>query len=285
MNTFRQNGNSAARSTQRPATKKPQSGARQSQTTTTKTTKKVVAGPNGQPVQVVEERTVKKTMWSRAVNGASKATKPSTWMHSGKSANNPPTHASKQGKDSAGFNMSYYRKSFFMLEKQAQFDLYVNGLAPKMTLWEVNKLKASRRHAVRVFRPHAVMYEAHVSPRGYAAPTRDLVAEAKAAKRRAAATAQARKTKLANSTAAAPGDALPVHPTPAHYAKMNQTRPTKAQQQQQQQQRQKEAEQRLHKQQLEEQRRLQLLQLQEQQRLKQQQQQQAARSVASSSRN
>lgn len=216
-------------------------------------------------------------MWTRAVNGASKAAKPSTWKHPGKSAKNPPTHASKLGKDSSGFNLSYYRKSFFMLEKQAQFDLYVNGLAPKMTIWEVNMLKASRRRAVRVFRPHAVMYEAHVSPQGYTAPTRDLVAEAKAAKRRAAATAQARKTKLANSTAAAPGDALPIHPTPAHYAKIQTPRPTKAQQQQQQQLRQKEAEQRLRQKQLQEQRTLQQLQLQEKYRLQQQQQQQAAR--------
>jgi hypothetical protein len=52
MNTFKRNGNSAARPIQRPAQKRPQ-GAQQSQTATTKTTKKVVAGPGGKPVQVV----------------------------------------------------------------------------------------------------------------------------------------------------------------------------------------------------------------------------------------
>ena len=229
---------------------------------------------------------VKRTIWARALTGASNAAKPSTWKRSAKKA---IPHASKQGKDSSGFNLSYYRKTFFMLEKQVQFDLYMNGLAPKMTRLEVNMLKASRRPAVRVFRAHAVMYDTHISPSGYAAPPRDIVAEAKKAKIRAVEAAEARKKKLANSTSAAPGDALPIHPTPAHYAKIQvqQQRPAKArpqqqqQQQHQQQQRQQQLEHRLQQQQQQREQQLEhrlqqqkLLRQQRHQRQEEQQQQQ-----------
>ncbi|KAK3297355.1 uncharacterized protein B0H64DRAFT_457449 [Chaetomium fimeti] len=223
MNTFRKNGRSAVAPVQRPGRKRPQSTAQHSQTATTKTTKKVVPGPGGKPVQVVqtEQHVVKKTVWTRAMSGASKAAKPGTWKHSGKSVKKIIPHASKQGKDSEGFNMSYYRPCFFALKKQEQFDLYVNGLAPRMTMLEVAKLKASRLHATRAFDVRAVMYSTHKPPKGYAIPQRNLVAEAELAKQRCLEEAAARRhQKHAATATAADGDALPAHPTPDDIAEI-----------------------------------------------------------------
>ncbi|KAK4119871.1 hypothetical protein N657DRAFT_693379 [Parathielavia appendiculata] len=166
---------------------------------------------------------VKKTVWARVLTGATKAAKPANWKHPGNAVKRLIPHAANVGKDSPGFNLSYYRKTFFILDKQTQFDLYMAGLAPKMTKREVDKLRSSGFGISRQYKRETVMYDVHISPSGYEAPLKDIVAEAKAAKLRAAAAA---KKQAANP------DALPAHPTPAKYTKLQaQTKPTKPQQQ------------------------------------------------------
>jgi hypothetical protein len=173
-----------------------------------------------------EEHIVKKTVWTRVLTGATKAAKPTNWRHPVKTVKRLIPHAAKVGKDSSGFNLSYYRKTYFLLDKQTQFDLYMAGLAPKMTKREVDKLRSSVFHISRQYKPETVMYDAHISPSGYEAPIKDVVAEAKAAKLRAAAAAKKKKQ-------AANPDALPAFPTPANYTKIQvKPRPTKMQQQQ-----------------------------------------------------
>lgn len=202
------------------------------------------------------------------MTGTKSVTRANTWKNTskatGKAVKKLIPHAAKHGKDSSGFNLSYYRKSFFLLDKQTQYDLYMSGFAPKMTKREVSKLRASSRHGhtSTTYKPETVMYDAHISPSGYEAPLKDLVAEAKAAKRRAVATAKKRK----QAAAAANGDALPAHPTPAAYTKIQVQRRTKAQQQQQQAQLKQQQQARLKQQQ---QQQLKLRQQQQQQRLPQ----------------
>ncbi len=187
------------------------------------------------PILETEEHIVKKTVWTRVLTGGRKAVASSNWKHH---VTHPgqavklmiPGHASKLGKDSSGFNLSYYRKSFFLLDMQTQFNLYYAGLAPKMTKREVEKLRSSVRQISRQYKPESVMYDAHVSPSGYEAPLKDVVAEANAAKRRAAAAAANKKKNQAAATATANPDALPSFPTPTNYSKVQvQPRPTQQQ--------------------------------------------------------
>ncbi|KAK4149415.1 hypothetical protein C8A00DRAFT_46966 [Chaetomidium leptoderma] len=232
MDVSGQNMGSTARPAQRPlAAQRPaQTQARES-----RPAQKVATRPGGKPVQVIETK-AKKTVWGRVKNGASKAAKPSSWKNPGKAAKRlmpSSTHA----KDNYGLNTSYYRKTFFLLDKQAQFDLYMAGMAPKLTKLEANRLGSFGRPVTREYKRAPVLYVAQVSPSGYSAPLRNIVVEAKAAKVRAAAAAK--KKKEAAAAAAGNPDALPAFPTPAAYSKIQiQTRPAKAQQQQRQRQQQ-----------------------------------------------
>ncbi|KAG7289168.1 hypothetical protein NEMBOFW57_005531 [Staphylotrichum longicolle] len=144
--------------------------------------------PTGLPGHETEEHIVKKTVWTRVLTGGKRAVTSTNWKHHvthpGQAVKRIIPHASKQGKDSSGFNLSYYRKSFFLLDKQTQFDLYIAGLAPKMTKREVDKLRSSVRQISRQYKTETVMYDAHISPSGYEAPLKDIVAEANAAKLR-----------------------------------------------------------------------------------------------------
>ncbi|KAK4247065.1 hypothetical protein C7999DRAFT_14872 [Corynascus novoguineensis] len=235
----KRSGHLAARPAQTQAKKQPHHPNQKSHTTRTQTRRRVERGPGGQPVQVVaetEEHVVKKTVWTRVLTGATKAAAP-TWKKTGKAVKSVVPHSNKSGKDSMGFNLSYYRKTFFLLDKQAQFDLYQAGLAPKLTAWEASKFKNSSRRVCRKYKKQAVMYAAHQSPDGYAAPPMDLVVEAKAAKLRARAFAEAKKKEkmekkkkkqqkkgkeaAVNQNNDDDSDALPAHPTPAHFTKMH----------------------------------------------------------------
>ena len=187
------------------------------------------------PTLETEEHIVKKTVWTRVLTGGKRAVASSNWKHH---VTHPgqavklmiPGHASKLGKDSSGFNLSYYRKSFFLLDRQTQFNLFYAGLAPKMTKREIENLRSSVRQISRQYKPESVMYDAHVSPSGYEAPLKDVVAEANEFKLRAAAAAANKKKKQGAATATANPDSLPSFPTPANYSKIQvQPRPTQQQ--------------------------------------------------------
>ncbi|KAH6626531.1 hypothetical protein B0J18DRAFT_489389 [Chaetomium sp. MPI-SDFR-AT-0129] len=186
---------------------------RQAETSTTRTTRRVVAGQNGQPMEVLEteQRTTKRTMWTRVFSGGDKTAtkKPSQpgkykfWQRTGNKNTN--THASKTGTNSAGFNLRYYRERFAELPRQTQFDLYMAGMAPLMTYLEHRRFK-SRNAGMRVlkaYRPVPVMYAAQEAPSGFAAPPKNLRLEAKIAKERDAARAVRRNGKATSAAAAA----------------------------------------------------------------------------------
>ncbi|KAK4099566.1 hypothetical protein N658DRAFT_560293 [Parathielavia hyrcaniae] len=214
MHFSRQQGAAVARPAQQPVQR---GSTQQSRTATKNNPQRAVPGPGGERVQMTEpqEHPVKKTVWNRVLTGATKAAKPANWKHPGRAVKRFIPHAAKVGKDSSGFNLSYYRNTFFLLNNQMQFDLYMAGLAPKMTKREVDKLRASALRIRRKYKPETVMYDAHISPSGYEAPLKDVVAEAKAAKLRAVVAAQKKKQQQAASE-----DALPAFPTPASYTKI-----------------------------------------------------------------
>jgi hypothetical protein len=192
-----------------------------------------------------EEHFVKKTMWTRVMTGTKSVTRSGTWKSTGKATSKAVKklipHSAKLGKDSSGFNLRYYREAYFALNEQDQYNLFMSGFAPKMTKREVSKLRATFRDGLptHTYRPQTVMYDAHISPTGREAQPKDLVDEAAAAKRRAVEMAKQRR----QAAAAASGDALPAHPTPATYTKIqaHSSRPTKARLQKQQKQQQRPA--------------------------------------------
>ena len=155
-----------------------------------------------------KEYFVKKTVWTRVLTGGRKAVAASGWNYPSESFDRFIPHAAKVGKDSSGFNMSYYRKSFFLLDKQTQYDLYRSGLAPKMTRVEVEMLRASGRKWTYDYEDESVMYDAHISPSGYEAPMKDLVADAKEAKAAALAAAANKKKKPQQQQQAANPNAI-----------------------------------------------------------------------------
>ncbi|KAK3896425.1 hypothetical protein C8A05DRAFT_40044, partial [Staphylotrichum tortipilum] len=166
------------------------------QTSTTRTTRKVVMRPGGDPMQVTETEqhiVVKKTVWTRVLTGGKKAVAASNWKYHitnpGQAVKRIIPHSAKEGKDSCGYNMSYYRKTFLLLNRQTQVNLYIGGLAPKMTENEVKTLRKSglQFNRPKPYMPERVMYDAHVSPSGHRAAPRDLIADSKDAKRAAAA--------------------------------------------------------------------------------------------------
>ncbi|KAK4239392.1 hypothetical protein C8A03DRAFT_14214 [Achaetomium macrosporum] len=200
---------------QSPARRPAQNPAKQSQTVTKTTTQKVVNRPGGHPVQVIEteEHVVRKTIWTRALSGASKAV-----THPGQTAKRLIPRSRKSNQDS---NLSYYRKTFFLLDQQTQFDLYMAGMAPRMTEREVKKLRSSVRQVRRTYKPVPVLYEAQAAPNGFRAPLRDLVAEAQAARARAAAAKKIKQQSASNP------DALPTFPTPGNHVKIQVQQPPK----------------------------------------------------------
>ncbi|KAK3308525.1 uncharacterized protein B0T15DRAFT_109592 [Chaetomium strumarium] len=199
---------------QNPVQRPAQNPAHQSQTVTKTTTQKVVHRPGGHPLQVVEteEHVIKKTIWTRALTGLTGASKAVT--HPGQAARRLIPGSSKSSKSSQDRNLSYYRKTFFFLDPQTQFDLYMAGMAPRMTEREVKKLRSAARQVRRTYKPVSLMYEAQAAPNGFRAPLRDLVAEAQAAKARAAASKKTKKPSASNP------DALPTFPTPGTHVKI-----------------------------------------------------------------
>jgi hypothetical protein len=156
------------------------------------------------------------------MTGTKSVTRSGTWKSTGKATSKAVKklipHAAKLGKNSSGFNLGYYREAYFALEEEKQYNLFMSGFAPKMTRREVHKLRSTFCDSVptRTYKPQTVMYDAHISPAGYEAPLKDLVAEAAAAKRHAIEMARQRRARKL----AANGDALPAHPTPATYTKI-----------------------------------------------------------------
>jgi hypothetical protein len=174
-----------------------------------------------------QEYSVKKTMWTKILA--------TDWKyhvtHPHKAVKRLVANVNNVGQDTCGLNLSFYRAAFFNLNVQTQFDLYVAGMAPKMTRREVDRLRASVRQVRRTFKTVPVMYAAHVSPSGHHAPPRDLVAEAQAAKDRAAGKKTRKQQRPSHP------DALPVFPTPNNITKVRiQAKPAPQRRQQPQQQ-------------------------------------------------
>jgi hypothetical protein len=135
------------------------------------------------------------------MTGTKSVTRSGTWKSTGKATSKAVKklipHAAKLGKNSSGFNLGYYREAYFALEEEKQYNLFMSGFAPKMTRREVHKLRSTFCDSVptRTYKPQTVMYDAHISPAGYEAPLKDLVAEAAAAKRHAIEMAKQRRAR------------------------------------------------------------------------------------------
>ncbi|KAL2166654.1 hypothetical protein VTG60DRAFT_2350 [Thermothelomyces hinnuleus] len=180
----------------------------------------------------------------------------------------------KTGKDSLGFNLSYYRMTFFLLDQQTRFDLYMAGLAPRMTKLEARSFDSQipTRRVCRRFKKVPVMYATQEPPKEQAASSRNPDKEAKDAKAHAFAASSINsnnnnnnnnntknnnknhktrvdrkgKGKMTKVDASSDDpDALPAHPTPAAFNRISyrvqiRSRPASSsagmQQQQQQQQ-------------------------------------------------
>ncbi|KAK4032242.1 hypothetical protein C8A01DRAFT_20660 [Parachaetomium inaequale] len=225
MRVSAQNGSSAGRSVQRPthipaqvpaqipAQRRPQNGSQQSQTAVKRTTRKVVAGPGGRPVQVVEteEHVVKKTVWTRVLTGATKAAKP-TMQHTGKAVKRMIPQLDRSGR-----NMSYYREAFWRQDEQTRWNLYMSGAAPKMNMWDVRKLHSQPRRFLNKFQLRSVMYDTHVSPKGVRVPPTDIKKKKQGAIATSTATGKAKAKAKVNANPQANPDALPFFATPETY--------------------------------------------------------------------
>lgn len=121
-----------------------------------------------------------------------------------------------RAKSKHGENLGYYRKAFFALDPQKQYNLYMSGMAPWLTEQETNKVRAwGAEHGYKLINPIpvAVLYRAQQNPRGFRVLQIDRdISAAEAAKREVEA---AKARKAANNP-----DRLPAHPTPGNYAKI-----------------------------------------------------------------
>ncbi|KAL2191452.1 hypothetical protein L209DRAFT_739503 [Thermothelomyces heterothallicus CBS 203.75] len=246
MSSRRDNGHQAAAKGKQPVRTPQHRPVQQSQTTTqAKTSSTVVTGFDGEPVQVIEteEHVTKKTVWTRILTGATNAAKPAL-KQTGKALKSAVPQPRKTDKDNLGSNLSYYRKTFFLLDKQTQFDLYMAGLAPRMTKLEAQRFDSQipTRRVCRRFKKVPVMYATQEPPKEQAASPRNLVKGAQDAKTHAAVansissnnttknsnknheTRMDRKGKGKMTKVGASSDdpdALPAHPTPEAFNRIS----------------------------------------------------------------
>ncbi|AEO56535.1 hypothetical protein MYCTH_2125509 [Thermothelomyces thermophilus ATCC 42464] len=242
MSSRRDNGHQAAAKGKQPVRTPQHRPVQQSQTTTqAKTSSTVVTGFDGEPAQVIEteEHVTKKTVWTRILTGATNAAKPAL-KQTGKALKSAVPQPRMTGKDDLGSNLSYYRKTFFLLDQQTRFDLYMAGLAPRMTKSEARRFDSQipTRRVCRRFKKVPVMYATQEPPNEQAASPRNLAKGAKDAKAHAAvASSSSSNTKNSNKnhktrvdrkgkgkTVGASSDdpdALPAHPTPAAFNRIS----------------------------------------------------------------
>ncbi|KAL1836603.1 hypothetical protein VTJ49DRAFT_4892 [Mycothermus thermophilus] len=108
-----------------------------------------VIGEHQAPLET-ERHIIQKTVWTRVLTGTLQATKPEAWKQGTKhvvqgtrqAVHRVIPHHARHGQDMYGLNLSYYRDTFFRLDLQTQFDMYMAGRAPKMTKREVDHLRA-----------------------------------------------------------------------------------------------------------------------------------------------
>ncbi|KAL2152156.1 hypothetical protein VTH82DRAFT_5340 [Thermothelomyces myriococcoides] len=195
------------------------------------------------------ENVTKKSLWARFLTWATHSKKPSA-KPTGKPLFRPSFRRPlKAGKDNKlGNNWTYYRKTFLLLDKQTQFDLYVAGLAPKMRKSEAKKFKSQirTRRVCRRFKKVPVVYAVEEPPFKQAVSSRKPVKKAaKEAQPRASGSSNTNsdknsgtknsnnnnnndnrkgKAKMTKNTGGASldnTDSLPAHPTPAAFNRMS----------------------------------------------------------------